>query len=97
MAKVTQEQIDAWKKQHGSVFAIKVEGKIAYLRTPDRKTLSYASAVASKDPLQFNELILEKAWLGGDEELRTNDSLFLSVCGRLAEIIEIKEATLEKL
>ena len=40
---VSQEQIDAWKKQHGDIYATKVDGKTAYLKKPDRKTLSFAS------------------------------------------------------
>ena len=34
---ISQEQIDAWKKQHGDIYAIKVDGKTAYLKKPDRK------------------------------------------------------------
>ncbi|KMQ70240.1 hypothetical protein [Chryseobacterium koreense] len=95
--KVAKEQIETWKKQHGSVFKITVEDKVCYLKTPDRKALSYASSVASKDPLKFNEILLKSAWLAGDEEIKTDDTLFLSASSKLAEIIEVKEAELEKL
>lgn len=95
--KVTQETIDAWKKKHGNIFKLTIEDKVCYLKTPDRKALSYASTVGAKDPLKFNEVILNNAWLGGDEEIKTNDSLFLSAAQKLAEIIEVKEAELEKL
>lgn len=94
---ITKEQIDAWKAAHGDIFKITVEDKSCILKTPDRKTLSYATSVATKDPLQFNEIILKNCWLGGDEEIKTNDSLFLAVSGKLSEIILIKEAALEKL
>jgi hypothetical protein len=95
--KIDQEQIDQWKKKHGTIFLIKVEDKVCYLKKPDRKTLSYAATVGAKDNLKFNEAILANCWLGGDEEMKTDDSLFLSVSTRLAEIIEIKEAELVKL
>ena len=94
---VTKEQIQEWKKQYKDVFVISVEDKKVYLRTPDRKTLSYASTLATKDPLRFNEVILENCWLGGDEEIKTNDELFLAVSSKLPDLIQIKEATLEKL
>jgi len=53
--------------------------------------------LATKDPLRFNEVILENCWLGGDEEIKTNDELFLAVSSKLPDLIQIKEATLEKL
>ena len=94
---ITKEQIQEWKKQYKDIFVISVEDKKVYLRTPDRKTLSYASTLATKDPLRFNEVILENCWLGGDEEIKTNDELFLAVSSKLPNLIQIKEATLEKL
>lgn len=94
---VTKEQIQEWKKQYKDIFVISVEDKKVYLRTPDRKTLSYASTLATKDPLKFNEVILDNCWLGGDEEIKTNDELFLAVSSKLPDLIQIKEATLEKL
>ena len=94
---ITKEQIQEWKKQYKDIFVISVEDKKVYLRTPDRKTLSYASTLATKDPLKFNEVILDNCWLGGDEEIKTNDELFLAVSSKLPDLIQIKETTLEKL
>ena len=94
---ITKEQIQEWKNQYKDIFVISVEDKKVYLRTPDRKTLSYASTLATKDPLKFNEVILDHCWLGGDEEIKTNDELFLAVSSKLPDLIQIKEATLEKL
>lgn len=94
---VTKQQIQEWKKQYGDVYVLNIEGKKAYLRTPDRQTLSYASTLATKDPLKFNEVVLNNCWLGGDEEIKTDDALFLSASSKLGELIQIKEATLEKL
>ena len=94
---ITKEQIQEWKNQYKDIFVISVEDKKVYLRTPDRKTLSYASTFATKDPLKFNEVILDNCWLGGDEEIKTNDELFLAVSSKLPDLIQIKEATLEKL
>ena len=94
---VTKEQIKQWKAKYKEVFVLRVDDKVAYLRTPDRATLSYASTLATKDPMKFNEAILTNCWLGGDEEIKTDDSLFLSASSKLGELIQIKEATLEKL
>ena len=94
---VTKEQIKQWKAKYKEVFVLRVDDKVAYLSTPDRATLSYASTLATKDPMKFNEAILTNCWLGGDEEIKTDDALFLSASSKLGELIQIKEATLEKL
>ena len=94
---VTKEQIKQWKAKYKEVFVLRVDDKVAYLRTPDRATLSYASTLATKDPMKFNEAILTNCWLGGDDEIKTDDALFLSASSKLGELIQIKEATLEKL
>lgn len=97
MTTIDQKQIEQWKAKHGQIFKLVIEDKECYLRKPDRKTLSYAAAVGAKDNLKFNEIILDNCWLAGDEEIKTDDSLFLSASARLPEIIEIKEAELVKL
>ena len=94
---VTKEQIKQWKAKYKEVFVLRVDDKVAYLRTPDRATLSYASTLATKDPMKFNEAILTNCWLGGDEEIKTDDALFLSASSKLGELIKNKEAKLEKL
>lgn len=97
MEKLSKEQIAEWKKKYGSVFLLSVDGKNAYLRKPDRKTLSYASTAGQTDPLKFNEVLLKGCWLGGDEEIRTDDELFLAASAKLGELIQLKEAELKKL
>jgi hypothetical protein len=95
---VDQQQIDAWKQQHGEVFKLEIEGgHVAFVKKPDRKTMSYASSVASKDPIKFNEILLNGCWLGGDETIKTNDTLFLSAGQVLGNLMEVKEASLLKL
>lgn len=97
MAEVTKEQIESWKKKHGDVFEVNVDGKTAYLKKPDRKVLGAASVLGKDDPMKYNETLLENCWLGGDEEIKTDDSLFLGVSSVLAEIIEIKKAEIKKI
>jgi len=97
MFKATKEQIAEWKAKHGDIFLIKVEDKACYLRKPSRKVLGYASVAGKDNPLKFNEVILNDCWLNGDEEIKTNDDLFLSISPKLTELIEVKEAELEKL
>lgn len=95
--KATQEQIQAWKAQYGEVFKISVGDKSCYLRKPSRKTMGYAAMASKDNPLKFNEVILDGCWIAGDEEIRTNDDLFMSVSAKVGKLIEIKEAELVKL
>ena len=94
---VSKKQIEEWKAQHGDVWCIEVDGKKCYLKRPSRQALGFASMSADKNPIKANETLLNDCWLGGDEEIKTNDTLFLSVSGRLAEIIQLKETELKKL
>lgn len=98
---VTEEQIKQWKAKYGQVSKITVHtddgDKVCYLKMPGRKVMGYASVAAKENPLKFNEVILNDCWLGGDEEIKTDDCLFLSVSAKISELVELKEAELEKL
>ena len=94
---VDQKQVDAWKEKHGEVYKINVGDKVCYLKEPSRKALSFAAAAGQTDPLRYNEIILKDCWLAGDEEIQTNNGLFLSVSAQLPKLIDIKEAELVKL
>ncbi|QHN64848.1 hypothetical protein [Bergeyella cardium] len=97
MVNIEQNQIDIWKKEYGDVFKITIEDKVCYLKKPSRRALSYAAASAQTDPLKYNEIILKDAWIAGDEEIQTDNGLFLSASQKLATLIEIKEAEIVKL
>jgi hypothetical protein len=97
MFNASKEQVENWKGKHGDVFRVQVEDKSCYLKKPSRKALGYASMAGKENPLKFNEVLLNDCWLDGDAEIKTNDDLFLSVSSKLAELIEVKEAELEKL
>ena len=90
-------QIADWKKEHEGLFAIKVGGHIAYLKKPDRKTLSYCNSVGKTDMIKYNETLLNNCFVGGSEEVKTDDKLFYGASGQLLKIIEVAEAELEKL
>jgi hypothetical protein len=95
--KATKEQLAEWKAKHGDVFCIKVDEKVCYLKKPGRKALGYATVAGKENPMKFNETLLNECWLGGDEDIKTNDDLFLSISAILPEIITKKEAELVKL
>lgn len=93
--KVTKEQIKEWKAKYGDLFEITVEGKTCILRKPNRKDLSYASVV--KDPIKMSETLLNRLWLGGDEEIKTDDELFMATVNVMDDVLEVREAEIKKL
>lgn len=95
--KATKEQIKNWKAKYGDVFAIEIDGKYAYFKPAIRKIVRFATSKGQTNPMAFAEAIIENCWIGGDEELKTNDSYFLSLMQKVDELVEIKEATLKKL
>lgn len=93
----TPEQIEAWKKQYGVVYAIIVDGKICYLKKPGRKEMSYAASIGTTDPMGMVEGILTTCFLGGCEDFKTDDDLFLAAASQLEGIVATKHAELVKL
>ena len=93
--KYTKEQIAEWKRKHGELFEITVEGKSCILHRPTRQDLSYASVV--KDPIKMSETMLNQLWVAGDEEIKTDDSLFLAAIQKMQDVLEVKEAEIKKL
>lgn len=91
----TDKQIAAWKKKHGDIYEISVEGKSCVLRKPNRKDLSYVSVV--KDPIQMSETLMRQLWVDGDREIQEDDQLFLAAIPKMEEVTRIKEAEVKKL
>lgn len=93
----TKERIEELKAQYGEVHLLRVEDKSALLKSPTRKTLSYASTVGKNNPMKYNEMVLNDCWIDGDQEIKTNTAYFLGAIGQLEQLIEVKESSLEKL
>ncbi len=93
--KYTKQQIEEWKAKHGELFEITVEGKSCILHRPTRRDLSYVSVV--KDPVKMSEAMLNQLWVAGDEEIKTQDDLFLAAIQKMQEVLEVKEAEIKKL
>ncbi|MBE9487989.1 MAG: hypothetical protein IMY73_02295 [Bacteroidetes bacterium] len=94
---ITKEKISNWKAKYGEVFCYEVDGKIAYLKRPDRKTLSLSSVIGKEDPMKYNEVLLKYCWLGGDIEIQKEDKYFLGISSTLSELVEIKAGQLKKI
>ena len=92
---LTKAQIAEYKKKHGEIYEISVDGKSCIVRKPNRKDLSYVSVV--KDPIKMSEALLKQLWVDGDKEILENDDLFLAVIPKMEEVIKVMESEIKKL
>ena len=90
-----KKKLEDLKKKHGAIYQISVEGYTCIIRKPNRKDLSYISAI--KDPIRMTETLMNQLWVEGDEEIRTDDELFLAAAAKMGELMQVKEAELKKL
>lgn len=99
--KPTPEDIAGWKEKYGAekVFEITSDDKtkVCYLRKPGRLDLDYAAKAGEQGAFKFNEALMKQCWLGGDEEMITDDDYFLDNCNLLGEFVKRGQATLKKL
>lgn len=93
----TDEQIAKWKEEHGDIYAYECDGKIGYMRTVDRDTYSAAASKISTSPAKFNETVINKIWLGGDEDLRKKDCYWFGLIEFVEELMAKKKGSLTKL
>jgi hypothetical protein len=94
---VTPEVIAAWKAKYPNGIAEISTGKFkGWLRKPTRNEMREFMSLQT-DPVTYTERILETIWLGGDDELKTNDEAFYSIMPEVQNVLEIKEAQLKKL
>ena len=96
--KPTDKEIKAWKAQFGDLYEITVEDYSCIVRKPNRKDLSYISAMlSSSDPIKATETMLNQLWVAGDEIIKQDDELFLAASSKLGYVIKIKKAEIKKL
>lgn len=101
---LTKEQNDTLarlKKTHATVYVLAVEREngaqaVAFLKPPQRNILNFYLAKVGTEMITANEVLLNSIWLEGDEEIKTNDSLFLSAIPQLGQMMNIKQGSLRK-
>lgn len=102
--KLTEEQekkLEALKRVHGTVHVIQIpdsDGNLhtAFLKSPQRHTLSFYLARVANDPIVAHEVLLDACWVEGDTAIKTNDELFLSAIPLLGGMIQLKQGFLKK-
>lgn len=95
---VTQDVIESWKKEYGSVFEFKADdGKKAYFKKPDLKIMDAASALAQTQPLMSNKVLADSCFIGGDREVIDNNDYFAGLNKHLSKLIKKVEGELSEL
>lgn len=94
--KATPAQLKEWKEKHGGGFILEVDDKVCYLRSPKMHDWKRAMSLLQEDGENaLAESLLGSCWLGGDEEIKTNDSYFLSAKKKLVKLFEYPEAVVK--
>jgi hypothetical protein len=90
---MTTKQINEWKEKYGEVYALPVEDKTAYLRMPSMVDFKRAFTAMQKDgEITFGEEMLNALFIGGDQEIKTNDDYFLPARKELTEFFNFDDA-----
>jgi hypothetical protein len=92
-------QIAEWKSKYKyGIYGIEVDGHIAYFKNPGRNELNCAMSKADKDKaLAMFEELANVTFIGGSEEIITDDQMFIGASQELKEKLEGKKATLVNL
>lgn len=92
MTKVTKAQIEEWKQTHGTVYELEENGKFAYLKDPTNDLRVMKSFVTSReeDPIRGVDVILNNCWLGGDEEIKSEEHK-MGLLDQLGQLIDVPD------
>jgi hypothetical protein len=96
---VSDTQIAEWKVKHKyGIYAIEVDGHIAYFKNPGRNELNCAMSKADRDKaLDIFEELANVTFIGGREEVLRDDQMFIGVSQELKVKLDGKKATLVNL
>lgn len=85
IGQVTAEQIAEWKAKHPlGIYAIQVGGHVAYFKNPNRHEMNCALSSADQDkPLDMFQEFSNLTYIGGSNEVLTNDSMFVGLCQKI--------------
>jgi len=85
IGQVTDAQVAEWKAKHKyGIYAIEVEGHIAYFKNPGRNELNCAMSKADRDKaLDIFEELASITFIGGSDEILKDDQMFIGVSQEL--------------
>ncbi|HYH16112.1 MAG TPA: hypothetical protein VD794_12875 [Flavisolibacter sp.] len=97
-SEVNQSVIEGWKSQYDQVMKyVAGDGKVAYFKNPDMASLDAASAIANTNPIKSNLILAKACFIGGDEEIISQDKYILGLSNHLKSMIVKIEGELSTL
>lgn len=95
----TAAQISEWKSKYKyGIYALEVDGHIAYFKNPDRNELNCAMAKADRDKaLDIFEELATLTFIGGSDAVLKDDQMFIGISQELKTKLEGKKAKLVNL
>ena len=95
----TTTQIAEWKAKHKyGIYALEVDGHIAYFKNPDRNELNCAMSKADRDKaLEIFEELATLTFIGGSDAVLKDDQMFIGISQELKIKLEGKKARLVNL
>lgn len=69
---------------------------VGYLKKPDRKCMNFAMVTMPKNIISAGKAVIKDCWLGGDEQLLTDDTYFSTAAFQAIELVEIYQSRLKK-
>lgn len=96
---VSLSQIDEWKQKYPyGIYAVEVDGHVAYFKNPGRHELNCALTKADKEKaLAVFEELANITYIGGSEEVLKDDQMFIGICLELKVKLDGKKARLVNL
>lgn len=96
----TADQIAAWKAKYAKdgIYAVEVNGSIAYFKNPNRHEMNMAMSKASADAaLEMYEALTNTTFIGGDETVLNDNQDFYGLVQIVKGKMEGNKATLVNL
>jgi len=92
-------QIEEWKQKYQyGIYAVEVDGHVAYFKNPGRHELNCALTKADKErALAVFEELASITYIGGSEDVLKDDQMFIGVCQELKVKLDGKKARLVNL
>ncbi|MEM6829928.1 MAG: hypothetical protein AAF551_05390 [Bacteroidota bacterium] len=99
---ITETQLHNWKNKYGKLIKVESENdegepRFAYFRKPTMATRAAVLETSKVDEFKALEVLFKNCYLGGDEEVKEDDDLKLSVITAFAELTQPKEAKAKKI
>ena len=99
IGQATDDKVKDWKVKHKyGIYAVTIDGHIAYFKNPNRQEINCALSKADKEnALAVFEMLASVTFLGGSDELLNDDQMFVGLSSEIKVKLDGKKASLVNL